>query len=146
MIVINYQGLTYISINLMEHRITSNATHTRRSRGAHDREKYVHHRIRASELALRRPPVRKKRRDTTGSNCLERTPIRYRDIRKFTTRGGGKSGTRCRDAGRSGMKRRRVSEDACRLPGRSFDNGARLTGCPTSRTRVPRLEKVGEGS
>ncbi|EGI60418.1 hypothetical protein G5I_11398 [Acromyrmex echinatior] len=46
--------------------------------------------------------------------------------------------------GQSGLKRRRVSEDACRLPGRSFDNGARLTGCPTSRACVPRLEKVGE--
>jgi len=128
----------------MKHQITSNAiaTHTRRFRGAHNRENMRNDRtptrIRAKNRYLQKKP------QTIRENSGTTTTGYHQEIRKFTTREREKK-NRCRDTGRSGLNRRRVSEDACRLPGRSFDNGARLTGCPTNPARVPRLEKVRSG-
>lgn len=80
----------------MEHRFTSNAiaTHTRPvSRKIRETAFTAHHRTRPypRALCLRRPPVRKKRRNTTGRGSDAwselRNPTGYRDIRKFATEG-----------------------------------------------------------
>lgn len=106
LIILNYRGLTYVSINLMEHRITSNAivTHTRRSREARRSRKYAKRLLRRTTepariraLAPRRPPIRKKRRDTAGRRLersgrtpgIQRRTALFKNSR-YSRRGSGK--------------------------------------------------------
>lgn len=116
MIVRNYQSLTYVSNKLMKHEITSNAiaTHTRRSREAHDRGNTRNGFYRAPPIPRVSPSTttcsKEKKRyhwkkvEALRANSGNRAG--YRDTRKFATREEGKE--------RIAMSRRRTKRTEAR--------------------------------